>query len=134
MKRLHSYLTIIVSFSFIVYSLFYSFNYISIYYFECPLLYFFTYLRYACLFDFVLTVHVCRGEELFALPLTDYPELMQTQKEVKLADQLFTLYVDVLGTLNDWKSVLWADVTKQIGAILKCNNALEYMIMYSIVR
>lgn len=52
---------------------------------------------------------------------------MQTQKEVKLADQLFTLYVDVLGTLNDWKSVLWADVTKQIGAIedylmMRCNE------------
>jgi dynein heavy chain len=55
------------------------------------------------------------GEELFALPLTDYPELLQTQKELKLADQLFSLYVDVLGTLNDWKSVLWVDVTKQIG-------------------
>lgn len=37
------------------------------------------------------------GEELFALPLTAYPELIQTQKEVKLADQLFSLYVDVLG-------------------------------------
>ena len=56
------------------------------------------------------------GEELFALPQTNYPELGQTQKEIKLADQLFTLYVDVLGTLNDWKGVLWCDVTKQIGA------------------
>jgi hypothetical protein len=58
------------------------------------------------------------GEELFALPQTNYPELGQTQKEVKLADQLFTLYVDVLGTLNDWKGVLWCDVTKQIGAFV----------------
>jgi dynein heavy chain len=40
------------------------------------------------------------GEDLFALPLTDYPELIQTQKELKLADQLFSLYVDVLGTLT----------------------------------
>jgi dynein heavy chain, axonemal len=50
------------------------------------------------------------GEELFALPLTDYPDLEKTNKELKLADQLFSLYVDVLGTLNDWKSVLWIDV------------------------
>lgn len=55
------------------------------------------------------------GEELFALPLTDYPELVQTQKELKLADQLFSLYVDVLTTLNEWKFVLWVDVTKMTG-------------------
>jgi dynein heavy chain len=55
------------------------------------------------------------GEELFALPLTDYPELIQTQKELKLADQLFQLYTDVLGTLNGWKSVLWVDVSRMIG-------------------
>lgn len=50
------------------------------------------------------------GEELFALPLTDYPDLSQTEKEVKLADQLFSLYTDVLSTFNDWKGVLWVDV------------------------
>ena len=55
------------------------------------------------------------GEELFALPLTDYPELAQTEKELKLADQLFGLYVDVLGTINDWKNVLWSDIVKNIG-------------------
>ena len=55
------------------------------------------------------------GEEIFALQTTDYPELHKTKKELQLADQLFSLYVDVLGTLNDWKSVLWSDVTKMIG-------------------
>lgn len=55
------------------------------------------------------------GEDIFALPLTDYPEILQTEKELKLADQLFALYVDVLGTLTDWKSVLWVDVAKNIG-------------------
>ena len=56
---------------------------------------------------------------------------MQTQKEVKLADQLFSLYVDVLGTLSDWKNVLWSDVTKQIGKILPggvhCNISEVYL-------
>ena len=86
-----------------------------IYFFSNFSVYLLIYLR-NCI-QYFLYDFICSGEELFALPLTDYPELMQTQKEVKLADQLFTLYVDVLGTLNDWKSVLWADVTKQIGAI-----------------
>ena len=54
------------------------------------------------------------GEELFALPITAYPDLAQTDKELKLADQLFALYVDVLGTLNEWKGVLWVDVARNI--------------------
>jgi dynein heavy chain, axonemal len=54
------------------------------------------------------------GEDLFALPLTDYPDLGKTEKELKLADQLFSLYVDVLGTLEEWKSILWVDVQDQI--------------------
>jgi dynein heavy chain len=59
----------------------------------------------------------CGGEELFALPQTDYPSLIQTQKELKLADQLFTLYTDVINQSNEMKSILWSDVTKQIGEL-----------------
>jgi len=55
------------------------------------------------------------GEELFALPLTEYPDLAKTEKELKLADQLFSLYVDILDTFNEWKTFLWVDVTKMIG-------------------
>jgi len=54
------------------------------------------------------------GEELFALPVTDYPELAQTDKELKLAGQLFALYQDVLGTLSEWRGVLWSDVVYRI--------------------
>ena len=54
------------------------------------------------------------GEELFALPITAYPDIVQTEKELKLADQLFALYVDVLGTINEWKGVLWVDVARNI--------------------
>ena len=32
------------------------------------------------------------GEELFALPFSEYPELAQTEKDIKLFDQLFSLY------------------------------------------
>lgn len=55
------------------------------------------------------------GEELFALPLTSYPDLTQTEKELQLSDQLFALYVDVLSTLTEWKGVLWTDVARSIG-------------------
>eukprot|EP01040_Poterioochromonas_malhamensis_P004773 gene4773-5123_t len=65
------------------------------------------------------------GEELFALPVTDYPDLIQTQKELKLADQLFSLYVDVLSTLNSWKSVLWLDVAKMIGEMNEKTEAFS---------
>jgi dynein heavy chain len=54
--------------------------------------------------------------------VTDYPELIQTQKELKLADQLFSLYVDVLSTLNGWKEVLWTDV---VGLISEMNEKIE---------
>mmetsp|Transcript_17913 Transcript_17913/g.16185 ORF Transcript_17913/g.16185 Transcript_17913/m.16185 type:complete len:3436 (+) Transcript_17913:1-10308(+) len=54
------------------------------------------------------------GEELFALPLTDFPELHLTLKELKLADQLFSLYTDILTTLNVWKQVLWSDVPQMV--------------------
>ena len=43
------------------------------------------------------------GEELFALPFSEYPELAQTEKDIKLFDQLFSLSVtqrDFLQFLN----------------------------------
>ncbi|CAM9125412.1 unnamed protein product [Ectocarpus sp. 4 AP-2014] len=55
-----------------------------------------------------------RGEELFALPLTEYPDLEKTRKELKLSDQLFGLYVDVLETLGEWKHVPWTEVVSNI--------------------
>lgn len=50
------------------------------------------------------------GEELFALPVTDYPELVQTKKEILLADSLFSLYTDVLNTFNSWSELPWVEV------------------------
>jgi len=54
------------------------------------------------------------GEELFALPITDYPALTEASKQLKLADQLFGLYVDVLETEENWKQILWVDVAVAI--------------------
>ena len=54
------------------------------------------------------------GEELFALPITDYPALAETAKQLKLADSLFGLYVDVLATEEEWKTIQWVDVAANI--------------------
>eukprot|EP00814_Leptocylindrus_danicus_P009510 CAMPEP_0116004988 /NCGR_PEP_ID=MMETSP0321-20121206/911_1 /TAXON_ID=163516 /ORGANISM="Leptocylindrus danicus var. danicus, Strain B650" /LENGTH=4605 /DNA_ID=CAMNT_0003473357 /DNA_START=128 /DNA_END=13942 /DNA_ORIENTATION=- len=51
------------------------------------------------------------GEELFALPHQNYPDLETTRKEIKLASQLFDLYVDVIRTINDWKLMPWISVS-----------------------
>jgi dynein heavy chain len=54
------------------------------------------------------------GEELFALPITEYPALKKTGQELSLADKLFGLYVDVLETESDWREILWSDVAVNI--------------------
>ncbi|KAH9103464.1 hypothetical protein AeMF1_002875 [Aphanomyces euteiches] len=54
------------------------------------------------------------GEELFALPKTTYPELDMTKKELQLQDKLFGLYVDVLSTLEEWKTIPWVHVANNI--------------------
>ena len=56
----------------------------------------------------------CGGEELFALPTTEYPSLAQTQRELKLADTLFSLYTDVLNYKTNMNGVLWTDVVVTI--------------------
>ncbi|OQS07437.1 dynein heavy chain [Thraustotheca clavata] len=57
------------------------------------------------------------GEELFALPKTSYPELEMTKKELQLQDKLFGLYVDVLSTLEEWKTIPWVQVAQNMQAM-----------------
>jgi hypothetical protein len=45
------------------------------------------------------------GEDLFALPQTQYPELVKTKKEVQLLDQLYSLYVEVINSFENFKKV-----------------------------
>ena len=54
------------------------------------------------------------GEELFALPFTDYPELQQTKKDIALFDQLFGLYTDVRARMEEWKLLQFTDVVTNI--------------------
>lgn len=40
------------------------------------------------------------GEEIFGLPVTEYPDLRATERELKLLDQLYGLYTEVLDTIQ----------------------------------
>ena len=60
------------------------------------------------------------GEELFGLPVTQYPDLLQVKKELNLLQKLYGLYNDVIDTVNGYYDVLWGDVN-----IEKINQELQ---------
>jgi len=47
------------------------------------------------------------GEELFAMKSTTYPELTKTRKELVLLDQLYSLYIDVVDTMEKFREQQW---------------------------
>jgi dynein heavy chain len=54
------------------------------------------------------------GETLFAMPVTLYPELGITKKDIDLNGRLFGLYVDVIETIDEYKSIAWLNVMENI--------------------
>ena len=42
--------------------------------------------------------------------MTDYPELLQIKKELNLLQKLYSLYNDVIDTVNGYYDILWTDV------------------------
>ena len=50
------------------------------------------------------------GEELFGLPITDYPELNETKTELELLEKLYGLYTNVLTTVAEYNDYPWADM------------------------
>ena len=57
------------------------------------------------------------GEELFGLPVTDYPELVKTEKEIQFLGRIYGLYVKVVNTIGGYQDVLWSDVVAEIDAM-----------------
>ena len=57
------------------------------------------------------------GEELFGLPLTEYPALVKTEKELAFLSKIYGLYVTVINTINGYSDVLWVDVVAQIDSM-----------------
>ena len=54
------------------------------------------------------------GEILFALRHQEYPDLDRTKKDIKIASQLFDLFVDVIRTINEWKLMPWMSVAANV--------------------
>ncbi|TPX43177.1 hypothetical protein SeLEV6574_g05202 [Synchytrium endobioticum] len=50
------------------------------------------------------------GEELFSLPVTPFPSLVKIKKELKLLQNLYSLYNDVLEKRGIYAETLWTDV------------------------
>lgn len=59
------------------------------------------------------------GETLFGLPHTEYPELDKTGAEIKLLNQLYSLYEKVKKDIADWKEISWSEITERIGAMME---------------
>ncbi|MBN3290180.1 DYH5 protein, partial [Polypterus senegalus] len=60
------------------------------------------------------------GEELFGLPVTQYPQLLEIKKQLTLLQKLYGLYNSVIETVNSYYDILWSDVN-----IDKINNELS---------
>ncbi|KAI9220476.1 dynein heavy chain and region D6 of dynein motor-domain-containing protein [Blastocladiella britannica] len=50
------------------------------------------------------------GEELFCLPVTPFPTLVRVKKELKLLQNLYSLYTDVLEKRTTYYEMLWSEV------------------------
>ncbi|XP_062925653.1 dynein axonemal heavy chain 5 [Mobula hypostoma] len=50
------------------------------------------------------------GEELFGLPVTEYPQLLEIMKQLTLLQKLYSLYNNVINTVNGYYDVLWSEV------------------------
>uniref|UniRef100_A0A7N8XMR9 Dynein, axonemal, heavy chain 5 n=1 Tax=Mastacembelus armatus TaxID=205130 RepID=A0A7N8XMR9_9TELE len=59
------------------------------------------------------------GEELFGLPVTQHPQLLEIRKQLALLQKLYGLYNNVSETVNGYYDILWADIH-----IEKINNEL----------
>eukprot|EP00741_Cyanophora_paradoxa_P017811 tig00021017_g17202.t1 len=65
------------------------------------------------------------GEELFGLPVTEYPELKKTKKELDLLDKLYSLYDRVITVIGGYSDILWVDVVANIDAMASQVNEFQ---------
>ncbi|XP_039566951.1 dynein heavy chain 5, axonemal-like [Passer montanus] len=50
------------------------------------------------------------GEELFGLPITEYPELHRIKRELTLLQKLYSLYDTVTSSIDRYNEMLWNDL------------------------
>ena len=63
-----------------------------------------------------------QGEILFGLPVTQYPELEKTEKEIAGLDKLYSLYVMVVKTFEEYEKCLWVNVVERITEMIDKTN------------
>ncbi|XP_010139316.1 PREDICTED: dynein heavy chain 5, axonemal-like, partial [Buceros rhinoceros silvestris] len=50
------------------------------------------------------------GEELFGLPVTRYPQLLEIKKQLNLLQKLYNLYNNVIDTVSGYYDILWSEL------------------------
>ncbi|XP_051466218.1 dynein axonemal heavy chain 5 [Apus apus] len=50
------------------------------------------------------------GEDLFGLPVTQYPQLLEIKKQLKLLQKLYDLYNNVIDTISGYYDLLWSEL------------------------
>ncbi|KAM6971581.1 LOW QUALITY PROTEIN: dynein axonemal heavy chain 8-like [Tautogolabrus adspersus] len=60
------------------------------------------------------------GEELFGLPVNEYPELQRIRRELSLLSKLYSLYNSVIDSVTGYYDILWAELN-----IEKINTELQ---------
>ena len=76
------------------------------------------------------------GEQLFGLPVTEYPDLVQIRKELNLLQKLYSLYNTVIDTVNGYYEILWTEVNieKILAELTEFQNKYEtYFILISYI-
>jgi dynein heavy chain len=54
------------------------------------------------------------GEELFSIPVTQFPHLVRIKKELKLLQNLYALYNEVLAKKQIYNETLWQDIDLEL--------------------
>ncbi|XP_027537399.1 dynein heavy chain 5, axonemal isoform X11 [Neopelma chrysocephalum] len=64
------------------------------------------------------------GEDLFGLPVTQYPQLLEIQKQLNMLQKLYKLYNSVIDTISGYCDILWSelDIEKINSELLEFQN------------
>ncbi|CAI9729215.1 dynein heavy chain 5, axonemal-like [Octopus vulgaris] len=67
---------------------------------------------FQCIFDELWGKYLTYsgGEELFGLPVTEYPDLLRIKKELNLLQKLYQLYNAVLASVSGYYDIPWTEI------------------------
>lgn len=65
------------------------------------------------------------GEDLFGLKPTEYPDLVKTKKELGLLDTLYSLYMDVVHSMEEWRAMTWTEASERMDQMMDIVKQFE---------